>query len=79
MPPVVIPCGTSVATIGRSEQLHRHSDGREYAITFFHLADGRGWIHDFSPAEPGTCGVEPWTARRANEYDVHEDTARAGE
>ncbi len=26
---------------------HKHSDGKEYSITFFELIDGRGWVHDF--------------------------------
>ena len=32
---------------------HDHSDGNSYAITFYRLADGRGWTHDFHPDKPG--------------------------
>jgi hypothetical protein len=28
---------------------HTHTDGKVYSITFYQLADGRGWIHDFDP------------------------------
>ena len=31
---------------------HDHSDGNSYAITFYKLADGRGWVHDFHPDKP---------------------------
>lgn len=27
-----------------------HTDGQVYAITFYHLQDGRGWVHDFLPS-----------------------------
>ena len=38
---------------------HVHSDGNSYAITFYGLADGRGWVHDFNENKPGqpTCKV----------------------
>ena len=31
---------------------HTHIDGNTYGITFYKLADGRGWIHDFCPSKP---------------------------
>jgi hypothetical protein len=31
---------------------HTHTDGKVYCITFYQLADGRGWIHDFDPSNP---------------------------
>jgi len=39
---------TETATV-----LHDHSDGNSYAITFYRLADGRGWVHDFNPDKLG--------------------------
>ncbi len=32
---------------------HTHIDGNSYPITFFRLADGRGWVHDFNPNKIG--------------------------
>ena len=32
---------------------HTHTDGVQYEIDFFELADGRGWVHTFDPDEPG--------------------------
>lgn len=31
---------------------YSHSDGKSYTITFYRLADGRGWVHDFDPKKP---------------------------
>jgi len=39
---------TSTASID-----YHHSDGRAYTITFYKLANGRGWVHDFNPDKHG--------------------------
>ena len=31
-----------------------HTDGNVYSNTFYRLADGRGWIHDFNFVKPDT-------------------------
>jgi hypothetical protein len=31
---------------------YTHTDGNVYSITFYRLADGRGWIHDFNMFKP---------------------------
>ncbi len=36
---------------------HEHS-GVERIITFYKLADGRGWVHDFHTDEPGTRQIK---------------------
>jgi hypothetical protein len=33
---------------------YTHTDGNVYSITFYRLADGRGWIHDFNIVKPDT-------------------------
>jgi hypothetical protein len=38
---------------------HVHTDGRQYQILFYQLADGRGWVHDFSTDHPGQSSVVP--------------------
>jgi hypothetical protein len=48
-----VKAGELVAFCETATVQHAHSDGNSYAITFYQLADGRGWIHDFSPAKPG--------------------------
>jgi len=32
---------------------HTHTDDKPYVIRFYRLADGRGWLHDFSQNFPG--------------------------
>ena len=36
---------------------HTHIDGKSYHMTFYKLADGRGWIHDFDIRKPGSPSI----------------------
>lgn len=44
---------------------HVHTDGVQYKISFYQLADGRGWVHDFSNDNPGYPCVVPEAAPAA--------------
>jgi len=48
-----IEAGELVAFTEMATVQHDHSDGKSYAITFYRLADGRGWVHDFNPNKLG--------------------------
>ena len=50
---VDVEAGEVVAFSETATVQHAHSDGNSYAITFYRLAEGRGWVHDFDPAVPG--------------------------
>lgn len=43
--------------------MHIHTDGCKYDTHFFELADGRGWIHDFDPHQPGNLGLQVLSVR----------------
>ena len=48
-----VEAGELVAFTETATVQHDHSDGNSYAITFYRLADGRGWVHDFKSNKPG--------------------------
>ena len=48
-----VEAGQVVAFTKTATVQHDHSDGKSYAITFYRLADGRGWVHDFDREKPG--------------------------
>jgi len=48
-----VKAGELVAFTETATVQHDHSDGNSYAITFYRLADGRGWVHDFHPNKLG--------------------------
>lgn len=39
------------------ESQYTHTDEKTYTITFYRLSDGRGWLHNFNPANPGGGGI----------------------
>ncbi len=43
--------GEVIAFTAIETVLHKYGD-KEYAIEFYRLADGRGWVHDFNPDTP---------------------------
>ncbi len=43
-----VEVGDAFAFTSTQTVTHAHSDGHEYTITFYQLADGRGWVHDFN-------------------------------
>ena len=49
----IVKAGQVVAFTETATVQHAHSDGKSYPITFYRLADGRGWVHDFSPKKLG--------------------------
>jgi hypothetical protein len=49
----IVSAGKLVAFSETATVQHDHSDGKSYAITFYRLADGRGWVHDFNDDKLG--------------------------
>ena len=49
-----VEAGEVIDITRESTIAYAHSDGHTYGIKFYLLADGRGWVHDFDPKEPGS-------------------------
>ncbi len=47
-----VEAGEAVAFTESETIQHEHVNGQSYAIDFYKLADGRGWVYNFNSEDP---------------------------